>query len=124
MDRRTWLQLMAMLSAARAASPQARGGRGGGGQQAPMRVTREQIVGALALMGLQFQDGEIDMMLNSANRGLASYENLRKIDVPYGTEPAFSFLPGLPDRTPVKGPAVFAPTIAKSKSKARPPANL
>ena len=111
-----------MLSAARIATPQARGGRGGG-QQQPMRVTREQISAALVLLGLNFQDGEIDMMLNRANQALGSYEALRKIDVPYGVEPAFCFQPGLPGRTPIKGPAVFAPTIAK-KAKVKAPQNL
>jgi len=88
-----------------------------------MRVTREQVAGALALLGLNFQDAEIDMMLNRANQALGNYENLRKIDVPYGAEPAFFFQPGLPDRAPIKGAAVFAPTIAKGR-RIHPPANL
>ena len=88
MDRRTWLQLITILTAAReakaqqrggAATPPAegagRGGRGQGGfQNLPMRVTKEQVVGALKLLGLEFQDAEIDMMLRSVNHALASYE--------------------------------------------------
>jgi Asp-tRNA(Asn)/Glu-tRNA(Gln) amidotransferase A subunit family amidase len=77
-----------------------------------MRINKDQVVGALALLGLRFEDAELDMMLRRVNASLSSYENLRKIDVPYGTEPAFAFHPGLPDRTPIKGPQRFATTIA------------
>ena len=78
---------------------------------APMRVKKEQVVGALALMGLDFEDAEIEMMMRRVNNSLAGYESLRKIDVPYGTEPAFAFHPGLPGRIPAKGPQRFAPTV-------------
>src|ERR1039457_7128591 len=110
MDRRTWLQLIAILTAAREAHAQqrgattppaegaGRGGRGqGGAQNLPMRVTKEQVVGALQLMGLEFQDAELDMMLRGVNQALANYQTLRKADVPLDTEPAFAFHPGLPE---------------------------
>src|SRR5579885_1346800 len=112
MDRRTWLQLLGLLSTASAANSQQRppattppattapgeGGRGGRGgfQQQPMRITKEQVAAALTLLGLNFQDGELDLMLRRVNSALYNYEALRKIDVPYGTEPAFAFHPGLP----------------------------
>src|SRR5438874_9157180 len=97
MDRRSWFQLMGLLAAARPASPQQ-----GRGAQQPMRVTKEQVSGALAILGLEFQDTEIDQILRRANSSLSSYEALRKIDVPLDTEPAFAFHPGLPDRAPAK----------------------
>jgi hypothetical protein len=50
---------------------------------------------ALKLLSLEFQDAEIDMMLNNVNRNLDSYEKLRKVEIPYDTEPAFSFRPGV-----------------------------
>ena len=104
MDRRSWLQLIAILAAAREAHPQqrggastppppaaegaGRGGRGQGGlQNLPMRVTKEQVIGALKLMGLEFQDAELDMMLRGVNQALSNYEGLRKADVPLDTEP-------------------------------------
>jgi len=118
MDRRTWFQLMAVLSSARPAMPQGRGQ-----QQQPMRVNKEQVTAALKLMGLEFQDAEVDQMLRNVNRGLYSYEALRKIDVPYDTEPSFAFHPGLPDRAPGKGPARFEPTFAQVKN-AKAPSNL
>ena len=108
---------MSVLAAARPASPQGRG------QQQPMRVTKEQVTAALKLLGLDFQDGEIEMMLRRVNSSLYSYEALRKIDVPLDTEPAFAFHPGLPDRVPAKGPARFEPTFAQARN-ARAPQNL
>ena len=109
MDRRTWLQLITILTAAREANAQqrggatpppaegaGRGGRGQGGlQNLPMRITKDQVVGALKLMGLEFQDAELDMMLRGVNQAISNYETLRKADVPIDTEPAFAFHPGL-----------------------------
>ena len=94
----------------------AAGGRGGRGgfQQLPMRVTKDQIQAALKLIGLEFQDAEIDMMLNNVNRNLYSYDQLRKVEIPYDTEPAFSFVPGLPDRKALHGPQRFEPSITRS----------
>jgi Asp-tRNA(Asn)/Glu-tRNA(Gln) amidotransferase A subunit family amidase len=132
------MQLLAILATARDARAQQRGGttpppppdaagrgggRGQGGfQQQPMRITKEQVTGALALMGLEFQDAEIDMMMRGANQALFGYEALRKVDVPIDTEPSFSFRPGLPDRQPIKGPQRFESTITRMIPKA--PANL
>ena len=42
----------------------------------------EQIGAALKLLGLEFQDSEIEPMLRGVNQALSSYENLRKIDIP------------------------------------------
>jgi Asp-tRNA(Asn)/Glu-tRNA(Gln) amidotransferase A subunit family amidase len=101
------------------------GGRGGGGRgpQRPLRITKDQVQAALKLLGLEFQDAEIDMMLRSVDNALASYEAVRKIDVPYDTEPAFAFHPGLPGRTPLKGPQRFETTIPKT-STAKAPSSL
>jgi Asp-tRNA(Asn)/Glu-tRNA(Gln) amidotransferase A subunit family amidase len=106
--------------------PPAGGGRGGGGgrgQQRPLRVTKEQVQAALKLIGLEFQDAEIDMMLRNVDTALADYEAVRKIDVAYDTEPSFSFHPGLPDRTPIKGPQRFDTTIPRT-STAKAPSDL
>jgi Asp-tRNA(Asn)/Glu-tRNA(Gln) amidotransferase A subunit family amidase len=134
MDRRTWLQLMSVLAAARPGfsmdraaadsadtpspdpQPQRRGG------QQPMRITKEQVQAALVLIGLEFQDAEIDQMLQRVNGSSYTYEAVRKIDVPLDTEPAFTFHPGLPDRVPGKGPVKFTTTFAKAK-KVKAPSN-
>src|SRR5580658_10387235 len=120
MDRRTLVQLMGVLAAARPAISQDRGGRGvapagqqGGRGQQPLRVTKDQISAALKLMGLEFSDPEIDMMLPSVNRALGNYEALRKVEIGYGVEPSFHFQPGLPSRVPTKGPQRFDTTIPK-----------
>src|SRR5690348_9354146 len=123
MDRRTWLQLITILTAAREANAQQRGGRGQGGQNLPMRITKDQVVGALKLMGLEFQDAELDLMLRGANQAISSYESLRAADVPIDTEPAFAFHPGLPDRQPIKGPQRFDTTIPKVPAR-KAPSNL
>lgn len=78
-----------------------------------MRVNKEQIVGALKLIGLEFNDAELDQMLPRVNQALGNYEALRRIEIGYGVEPAFHFSPGLPDRTPIKGPQRFEPTISR-----------
>ena len=88
-----------------------------------MRVDKDQIAGALKLMGLEFQDAEMETMLRGANQALGNYEALRKLDVPLDTEPAFGFRPGLPDRTPIKGPQRFETTIPKAGA-VKAPANL
>ncbi len=129
MDRRTWFQLIGILAAARPAfsqppatatpQPPAGGGRGRG-QQQPMRITKDQLKGALVLLALEFQDAELDMMLRGVNSALFSYESLRKVEIPYDTEPAFSFRPGLPDRRPLTGPKRFETTILKSSAQAPP----
>jgi len=135
------MQLIGVLAAARPALSQAQppanpqppaggtgggtgAGRGGGrGQQRPLRVTREQVQAALKLLGLEFQETEIDMMLRNVDNALASYEAVRKIDIPYDTEPAFAFHPGLPGRTPIEGPQRFETTIPKA-STAKAPSDL
>jgi Asp-tRNA(Asn)/Glu-tRNA(Gln) amidotransferase A subunit family amidase len=124
MDRRTWFQLLSVLAAARPGLSQPpAGGRGQGSQQQPMRITKDQLKGALVLLGLEFEDAELDMMLRRVNSSLFSYESLRKADIPYDTEPAFTFRPGLPGRQPLPGPQRFETTIPKS-SAAKAPSDL
>jgi len=129
------MQLIAVLAAARPGLPQDRGaatttpqppagGRGGGrGGNQPMRITKEQVQAGLKLLGLEFQDAEIDQMLPRVNSAIGTYERVRQIEVPLDTEPAFAFHPGLPDRVPIKGPQRFETTIAKT-STAKAPSSL
>jgi len=102
------MQLVAVLAAAREGQTQQ-----GGVQQQPPRVTKDQVVGALKLLGLEFQDAEIDMAMRGVNQALSGYEALRKVDVPIDTEPAFCFRPGLADRKPIQGPQRFATSISR-----------
>jgi len=125
MDRRTWLQLLSILSAARVGYAQERPASGGRNQQSqqPLAVTKEQVAAALKLIGLEFQDAEIETMLRGVNQAMGQYANLRKLDVPLDTEPAFFFQPGLPGRQPIKGPQRFETTIPKSGA-VKAPSNL
>src|SRR5215475_10181350 len=81
MDRRTWMQLITILAAVREGQAQQRNGF----QQQPMRIDKSQVVGALQLLGLEFQESEIDMMMRGVNSAIASYESLRKAEVPLST---------------------------------------
>jgi len=133
MDRRTWFQLIGILTAARAGLAQPQGppatpqkitkdpvarpsgrGSGAGTPPTPQKVTKDQVAAALKLLGLEFTGAQIDMLLPDVNRSLAGYEALRKVDVPLDTEPAFSFHPGLAGRQAGKGPARFRPALGKA----------
>jgi Asp-tRNA(Asn)/Glu-tRNA(Gln) amidotransferase A subunit family amidase len=109
LGRRTWLKLLPAIATvagaglpavARAQSPAAP-------PATPPKISKEKLQQALELIGLQFTDAQIDVMLPGVNRNLASYENLRKIDVPLDTEPAFHFVPLPPGKPLPEGPAKF-----------------
>jgi Asp-tRNA(Asn)/Glu-tRNA(Gln) amidotransferase A subunit family amidase len=110
LDRRDWMRLVAVLSAASASEAQVPQGQPPAAP--PARVTKEMLHGALQLIGLDFTDAQETMMLPGLNRALTGYEALRKIDVPLDTEPATRFYPTKPAAKPAK----FSPTIEKPKS--------
>src|SRR2546425_4280092 len=64
--------------------------------QTPQRVTKQMLHAAEQLIGIELTDAQEAMALPGVNRNLASYEALRKIDVPLDTEPATAFHPALP----------------------------
>ena len=126
MDRRTWLQLITILAAAREANAQQRGGaatppaegagRGGRGQGGfricPCASPRNKWSAALKLIGLEFQDaGDRPDAAAASTRRSAITNRCARSEVPIDTEPAFAFHPGLPDREPIKGPQRFETTI-------------
>jgi len=84
--------------------------QGRGGQNQPMRVTKEQLKDALDILGLDFTEAERDMMLPAVNRALTNYEGLRKLEIPLDTEPAFHFRPALPGKEPKPRASRFLPT--------------
>jgi Asp-tRNA(Asn)/Glu-tRNA(Gln) amidotransferase A subunit family amidase len=67
-------------------------------QQPPQRVTKETLRAAEQLIGIELADAQEAMALPGVNRNLASYEALRKIDVPLDTEPAIAFHPAPPGK--------------------------
>jgi Asp-tRNA(Asn)/Glu-tRNA(Gln) amidotransferase A subunit family amidase len=67
-------------------------------QQPAQRVTKETLRAAEQLIGIELTDAQEAMALPGVNRNLASYEALRKIDVPLDTEPAIAFHPAPPGK--------------------------
>src|SRR5215813_10728992 len=66
--------------------------------QTAQKVTKEMLRAAEQLIGIELTDAQEAMALPGVNRNLASYESLRKIDVPLDTEPAIAFHPALPGK--------------------------
>lgn len=116
--RRVWMQVIGILAAAPAikAQPPAQG-RGGHGQQVPQRVSKDQVIAALAVMGLTFTDPQIDMLMPVANRLFAQYEAIRTLDVPLDTPPAITFSPAITGYPAPHGSSAFrhgkAPALIK-----------
>ena len=67
---------------------------------APPRIDRLRLDAAESIFGVDFTDAEEQMALNSVNRNLDSYEQLRKLNIPLDTEPAVTFRPYLPGKKP------------------------
>lgn len=115
MDRRTWLQLLTVLSAARSSHAQE-----AAPSPKPPALTKDELTAALKLMRLEFTGPQLDLMLPEVNKQLAQYQRLREIPVPLDTEPAVVFHPGLPGKQPVKAPARFVPLARKQAGRAVP----
>jgi Asp-tRNA(Asn)/Glu-tRNA(Gln) amidotransferase A subunit family amidase len=68
-------------------------------------LTKEQLRQALALIGLEFKDEYLDLMLPSVTRALTNLKDLRALPIPLDTPPAFRFDPLLPgQKVPAAGP--------------------
>jgi len=70
------------------------------------KVTKEALHCAEQVIGIELTDAQETMALPGVNRNLTNYENLRKIEIPLDTEPAFSFRPGIPGKKYGSGPAL------------------
>ncbi len=80
-----------------------------GAPEPPARIDRTALDVAEKVFGVDFTESEEDMALRGANRNLASYEELRKLDIPLDTEPAFVFHACAPGRRPKPGATPGAP---------------
>ena len=84
---------------------------------APGRITVEILHEAEKMIGLELTEAQEKMALAGANRNLASYEGLRRIEVPLDTELATLFHPALPGkrysktRTPLRRARVRTPAF-------------
>src|SRR5258708_4422273 len=126
-SRRTFLGIapaIATLIASEAGIVVEAEAQGRGQENAPQRVSKEQLKAALEIIGLDFTDAQRDQMLPGVNRALASYEALRKIDVPLDTEPAFHFRPSLPGKEPKARPSKFFPTKVTTLATFKDPEEL
>src|SRR2546422_876247 len=101
-DRRTFVKMLPAVGVAGLAAPHLDGVLAKAVQQqraqTPQRVTKEMMHAAEQLIGIELNDAQEVMALPGVNRSLASYEALRKIDVPLDTEPATAFHPTLPGK--------------------------
>jgi len=79
-------------------------------QQAEGRVTKDMLVAAEAIAGLEFTDEEREMMLEGVNQNLQAYERLRTASIPNSVHPALIFEPVLPGRVPVVRERTFRRT--------------
>lgn len=62
----------------------------------PTPITKQQLAQALALIGLEFKDAYLDLMLPNLARTLTNITDLRTLPIPLDTPPAFRFDPLLP----------------------------
>jgi len=96
MNRRRFFSALTSAFAAGAAAP----ALAQAPATAPQRIDRLRLDAAESIFGVDFTEAEEQMALNSVNRNLQSFEELRKLNVPLDTEPAITFRPYLPGKRP------------------------
>src|SRR5687767_721102 len=57
------------------------------------RITKETVAEAQKVIGLDFNDQKLEMLLEGLNSRLDTYEGLRQVEIPEGTFPAVLFNP-------------------------------
>lgn len=102
MERRHWIRLVSVLAAS--------------GVTAAAQVTREQLSTAAKLIGLDFSEADVAMMLPGVQRSVETFAKLRQIEVPLDTEPAIAFHPGLPGRVASSAKPRLSPTRVDAKA--------
>lgn len=96
-------------------------------QQAPVGpITRQTVDCAETIAGLDFHSAEEEAIARTLNSNLATYQQLRAIQIPPNTDVALTFHPSMPGTRPA-GPATPGRTLRYSRPAAasvRRPANL
>ncbi len=69
----------------------------------PPRIDTTTLDCAEKILGVDFTDAEEQQAVQGVNRNLASFEQLRELDIPLDTEPAVTFRPYLPGKKPRGG---------------------
>lgn len=86
--------------------------------QTPPRIEPTTLDCAEKIFGVDFTEAEEQAAAQGVSRNLASFEQLRELNIPLDTEPAITFHPYLPGKRPKGG----ATPGAKIKVTLRPPA--
>lgn len=92
-------------------------GAAGGTRRPPFAITKEMIIAAEGLAGLQYTDAERTLMVASLENNLAAFENIRLVPIPNWVRPALTFSPALPGHRyagsvrPASVPAISAPVV-------------
>ncbi len=104
MKRRSFLKVIPAAGLAGVSAAQ-------GPQQQPAatRVKKESMHAAEQLIGIELTEAQETMALPGVDRALTGYENLRKINVPLDTEPAFAFHPAPPSKKTDSSLRAFKP---------------
>ncbi|HEU5218654.1 MAG TPA: amidase [Gemmatimonadales bacterium] len=127
-DRRSFMGLcsMAGLSGSRLSSAlwiTAAPGRSGQGPQASQtapKITRDMLIAAETVIGLEQTDTERDLMLDNLNQSLSAYAALRRIALSNSVLPAIRFDPLLPGISSLPVPRRLAKSAARRVSVTRP----
>ena len=98
LDRRTFIKFLPAVGVAAYVDSPLAAAQTPQQPQTPQRITKEMLHTAEQLIGVELDDAQEAMALPGVNRNLASYEALRKIEVPLDTEPAIAFHPALPGK--------------------------
>ena len=88
------------------------------------RINKDILECGEKIFGVDFTDADEEQALNGVNRNLDTFEQLRKIDVPLDTEPAFTFRPYLPGQKPRAGATPNARIRVALRAPASRPASL
>jgi Asp-tRNA(Asn)/Glu-tRNA(Gln) amidotransferase A subunit family amidase len=92
--------------------------------QQPPRVSKESIACAEDIIGVDFTDEQEEAMRRALSTNLNAYEQLRKMPLPNGVEPAIHFTPYLPGKAPKGRSTPNAPMAIASSQRMRKPARL
>jgi len=89
--------------------------------QTPPKITREILMAAETMIGLELSDAERELMLDNVNQALSGYAALRRVSVPNSVMPALRFDPVLPGGAAPPAPARRrAPSRAGKSAAVRP----
>jgi len=93
-------------------------------QQPPPRVSKEAVDCAEEIIGIDFTSEQEEAMRRGLSQNLNAYEQLRKLPLPNGVEPAIHFVPHLPGKAPSGRATPNARLKLSRQQPMRTPANL